>query len=120
MDFLTSHDNESWERFLAWLIMMLLIYFILFREDKEIRRGFKGDNENWELPEAIGYAFLYLLPGVLISAFFLKWQIDEKVMFIIDTILLAALGIRGAIDGVKHWKKGTDSEEDKKENPPAG
>ncbi len=124
IEFLTSHDNESWERFLAWLLMMLIVYGIIFREDKEIRRGFKGDNDNWELPEGIGYAFLYILPGLLISAFFLKWKIDHEVMLIVEACLLSALGIRGALDGVKHWKKPAElpkpQEEEKPKTPEAG
>ncbi len=124
LEFLLSHDNESWERFLAWLMMMIIAYGILFREDKKIREGFKGENNLWELPEGIGYSFLYILPGILLSSFFLKWTIDERVMWIIDACLLSALGIRGTIDGIKHWKKPAElepkPEEEKPKTPPAG
>jgi hypothetical protein len=110
-NFLNSHSNEQWERFLAWSLMTFIVYFVLFREDKELRRGLKGEDQKWQLPEAIGYGFIYLLPGILTTAFFLAWKIQPEIMYIIDIILLSALGIRGAIQGVKTWKNGHHKEQ---------
>lgn len=112
IEFLTSHSPEQWERFLVWSAMTTIVYIILLREDKEIRRGLKGSDKEWQLPEAIGYGFIYILPGILLTAFFLAWQIDPKVMYLIEIILLSALGVRGAIQGVKTWKNGHKHKDD--------
>lgn len=114
-NFLTSHTTEQWERFLVWVILMTISYFILYREDEEMRRGLKGSDKLWQSPEGFVYIFLWILPGMVITSFCLKYDIDTKIMYIIETILLVALGIRGAIDGVKYWK----STKDEGTKPPA-
>lgn len=104
IQFLGSHTNEQWERFLVWLLMMSIVYWIILREDKNFKIGFKGSDKIWQAIEAIVYIFIYLLPGILLSNFFLGYQIDDKAMWIIEAVLLSALGIRGVIHGIKTWK----------------
>lgn len=113
IQFLVSHTNEQWERFLVWIIMMCIVYFIILREDKNFKIGFKGSDKIWQAIEAIIYIFIYLLPGILLSNFFLGYQIDDKAMWIIEAVLLSALGIRGAIHGIKTWRNGDSPKEDK-------
>lgn len=112
MDFLFSHSNEEWERFIVWLIMMAMIYYIIFKEDHLFKIGFKGHDKLWQAAEAIVYIFIYLIPGVLLSNFLLGYAIDDKAMWIIEIILLTALGIRGALEGIKTWKNGHKKDED--------
>lgn len=115
IQFLGSHTNEQWERFLVWLLMMCIVYFIILREDKNFKIGFKGSDKIWQAIEAIIYIFIYLLPGILLSNFFLGYKIDDKAMWIIEAVLLSALGIRGVIHGIKTWKNGDSPKEDKSE-----
>jgi hypothetical protein len=84
--------------------MMVLVYWIILREDKNFKIGFKGSDKIWQAIEAIIYIFIYLLPGILLSNVFLGYQIDDKAMWIIEAVLLSALGIRGALHGIKTWK----------------
>ena len=95
--FLGSHTNDEWERFIAWLLMMGLVYFMLLREDQSIKIGLRGENKLWESVEVIVYMFIYMLPGILLSNFFLQYAIDDKEMWIIEAILLTALGVRGLV-----------------------
>lgn len=115
IQFLGSHTNDQWERFLVWLLMMSIVYWIILREDKNFKIGFKGSDKIWQAIEAIVYIFIYLLPGILLSNFFLGYQIDDKAMWIIEAVLLSALGIRGVIHGIKTWKNVDSPKEDKSE-----
>lgn len=104
--FLSSHSNEDWERFIVWLILMGIVYTVIIREDRFFKDGFKGEDKLWQAVEALVYIFIYLLPGILLSNFLLKYDIDDKAMWIIEAILLTALGIRGAIQGIKTYRNG--------------
>lgn len=103
--FLGAHTNDQWERFIVWLIVMVVVYWIILREDSRFKLGFKGDDKLWQAAEAIVYIFIYMLPSIVLSNFFLGYKIDDNGMWIIEAILLTALGVRGLVQGVKTWKE---------------
>jgi hypothetical protein len=94
-----------------------LVYWrVHFRENKELIRGFKGDNGFWEAPEAIIYGWFWLWPLMITTAYFLQWPIPDQIWDFLEIILYVALGIRGVMETAKVIK--SKGEDKKPESPP--
>ena len=93
-----------------WGLCTFLVYWrVHFREDKELRRGFKGENGMWEIPEGLIYGWFYVWPIMITCSYFFKWPIDDKIWGFLEGILYVALGVRGAMEGAKIIKRGSGS-----------
>lgn len=109
-DFLAHYTYEQWERFIIWIICTGGVYrFVHFREDRELRRGFKGENGMWEAPEAIIYGWFWVWPIMITTSYLFQWVIPDQIWEFLEIILYVALGIRGVMEGAKIIKRGNGS-----------
>lgn len=109
--------------FVCGTIVMTLLHIIF---NKQIVRGFKGDNQMWEPPEWMTYILTWILPEFLMADAWLGLRLSDAGYLIVGELVLFALAGRLGLEYLMNMRGRTVTEskievtqtETKKEDQP--
>lgn len=96
--------NVSMIAIIIYIAHVVLFFFLGSLYGKDIIKGLKGKNNEWDAPEVIVALWVLVFIIVMLANLFLDFEVSSHLWYSMDLILISALGGRGLLEYINKKK----------------
>ena len=96
--------NVSMIAIIIYIAHVVLFFYLGSLYGKDIIKGLKGENNEWDAPELIVALWVLFFIIVLLANLFLDFEVSSNLWYSMDLILISALGGRGLLEYINKKK----------------
>jgi len=89
---------------IIYIAHVVLFFFLGRLYGKDIIKGLKGENNEWDAPELIVALWVLVFIIVMLANLFLDFEVSSHLWYSMDLILISALGGRGLLEYINKKK----------------